>query len=166
MVTSRLTQETYFIERFETSEAAVMRFVDIDQPLSLQTLLVLFVRGLYAPSPLRVLHNSHVGTLIEAITMAAWYLVFSFAVVGFWAERHRPAVAALWVMLVAVLAVATMGEAIGADSYRHRMVGVGIACTLAGYGWNRNVYRRHPWPLRLWWLGAVLFTGAWLSLQA
>jgi len=166
MVTNRLTAEQYFVNRFEASEATVMQFVDVEQPLSPRTLLILFVRGLYAPSPLRVFQDFQVGKFIEAITIATWYFVFPLAVIGAWVERRSPAVTALWVMLVVVLVIATMGETVGADSYRHKMVGVGLVCVLAGYGWNKELWRSHPWPLRLWWIGAALFSGAMFTLQA
>jgi hypothetical protein len=159
---SRLTEEAYFMERFEGSSATVMQFVDTSNPLSFKNLMVLFLRGLYTPAPFRFLFDYNLSTVIEASIMVVWYLLFPFAIVGFLVERHRGAVMACGILILGVLMVTTMGIMVGSNPYRHRMSVMGLVLTLAGGGVTREPHCRKRWAFGLWWLGALLFMAVWL----
>lgn len=165
MVLSRLTQETYFIERFTDSQATVMQFVDVSNPLSPKNLGIFFLRGLFSPSPLRFFLDYGVDTVIEGLNMLTWYLLFPFAVVGFLAERQKGAIVACGITVFGVLIMANMGIIAGTDPYRHRINMLGLMFVLAGGGLQKGAYRRHRWVFYLWSLGAFGFTAVWIRFR-
>jgi len=165
MVWSRTTQEEYFITRFSGSEATVTRFVDVEDPLSGRNLAVLFLRGLFFPSPLRFFMDYGIGTQVEALNMLVWYVLFPLAVIAFLAYRRKGAAVACAVMTVGVLIIATMGIVVGGDPYRHRMVAAGLLASLAAGGVERDILRCFQWVIWLWVLGAAGFTGLWIALR-
>src|ERR1700751_2702194 len=59
MVLSRSTEETYYKEQFAGSSATVMQFVDVSNSLSPKNFGLLFLRGLYSPSPMRILYTPY-----------------------------------------------------------------------------------------------------------
>lgn len=162
---SRITQEAYFIERFSGSSATVMQFIDTQNPLTFKNIFILFFRGLFSPSPLRFVFDYSLATLIEAVSMIVWYVLFPFALVGFLAERRKGATLALGMIAIGVLVLSSVGIIAGADPYRHRIAGLGLLCILAGGGLKRGVFRKYRWVSGLWWLGAFVFTGAWIGLR-
>jgi hypothetical protein len=164
-VSSRTTQEQYFIERFSESEATVMRFLDIENPLSGTNLSVLFLRGLFSPSPLRFVMDYGIDTLLEGLNMLVWYILFPMAVMGLSAYRWKGAVAACGVIGVAVLIIAMIGVVVGSDPYRHRIMAMGLVSILAAAGFEKDIMRRYRWITWLWLLGAAAFTSLWLILR-
>jgi hypothetical protein len=166
-IEERLSPESYYAERFAGSSAAVMQVVDASNSLSVSNLAILFVRGLYTPSPLRFIfdYGMSVGTLIEASVGFVWYLTFPFAVVGFIAERHKGTVLACGVMMVVVLIMAGVSVMFGSNPYRHRTAAMGLVFVLAGIGWQNDVRKSHRWVLYLWWTGAIVFNMAWLAFR-
>ena len=166
MVLRRSTQETYYREQFTESSATVMQFVDVSNSLSPKNFGLLFLRGLYSPSPLRILYTPyHLDTVIEAFSMMIWYLLFPLAISGFLARRHRGTVIACAVTAFVVLIMATTGVVAGSDPYRHRMATMGLVCTLAGGGYRADWSSISRWVFDLWWLGALLFTVAWIIFK-
>lgn len=165
MVLSRLTQETYFIERFTESQATVMQFVNVSDPLALENLGILFLRGLFSPSPLRFFLDYGLDTVIEAFNMVVWYLFFPFAMVGLLDERQKGTVIACGMTALSVLAMATMGIMVGSNPYHHRISMLGLLFVLAGGGLKKEAYRRHRWIFYFWWLGAFMFTAVWLRFR-
>lgn len=165
MVISRVTQEGYFIKRFSGSSATVMQFVDVSNPLSLKNLGLLFLRGLYSPSPLRFLFDFGLEPLIESINMAVWYLLFPLAIVGTMHHRNRSGVIACAVMVLSILLLVTAGIMVGADPARHRPTLLGLLFVLAAGGLQREACRQWRWVLYLWWLGAALFTFLWIAFR-
>jgi hypothetical protein len=61
--------------------------------------------------------------------------------------------------------MATTGVAAGSDPYRHRMATMGLVCALAGGGYHRGLFPSSRWIFWLWWVGALLFTAAWLIFK-
>lgn len=165
MTLSRMTRETYFIERFAESQATAMRFVDVSSPLSLKNLGILFLRGLFSPSPLRFLFDRGLDTIIEAFNMLVWYLLVPFAIIGFLAGRRQSAILACGVIVLGVLAISTMGIMVGSDPYRHRIVMFGLLFILAAGGLKWDAFRRNRLIFYLWWLGAFVFTGLWMVFR-
>jgi hypothetical protein len=163
IVLSRLTQETYFIKRFTGSKATVMHFVDTGNPISPGNLGILFLRGLFSPSPLRFVVDYGPDTMIEATNMVVWYLLFPFAMVGFLAGRGKGGFVACGVMALGVLALTSMGIMVGSDPYRQRTAMLGLMFILAAGGLNRESSRGRRWVLCLWAFGALAFTGLWLG---
>jgi len=165
LVTSRVTEEAYFIKRFTGSSATVMQFVDVSNPLSPKNLGILFLRGLYSPSPLRFLFDFGMEPLIEAVNMVVWYLLFPLAIVGAIHHRDRSAVLACAVMVLSVLLLVTAGIMVGTDPARHRPTLLGLLFVLSAGGLQKEAFHRWRWVLYLWWLGALLFTLIWLAFR-
>jgi len=162
---SRLTEETYYKQRFEGSSATVMQFVDKSNAFAPKNLGVLFLRGFYTPSPFRFLFDYSLSSIIEASVMIVWYLLFPFAVAGFLAERHKGIVVACGVVVCAILAIVSMGVMFGTDPYRHRIAAMGLVFTLAGGGFQNGIFARFRWVFRFWWIGAFLFTAVWIVFR-
>ena len=66
-----------------------MQYIDLENPLAPRNFIVLFLRGLFSPSPLRFLFDYGLDTLVEAVNMLTWYLLFPLGVIGFLSERQR-----------------------------------------------------------------------------
>ncbi len=162
---NRMTRETYFVERFVESQATIMRFVDVSGLLSPKNLIILFLRGLFSPSPLRFLFDRDLGTIIEALNMLVWYLLFPFAVISFLAERQKGAILACGVIILGVLAISTMGIMVGSDPYRHRMMMFGLLFSSAAGSLKWETFRRFRWIFYLWWIGAFMFIGVWIMFR-
>jgi hypothetical protein len=162
---SRLTRETYYIERFSDSSATIMQFVDVSNPLSPKNLVILFLRGLYTPFPFRFLVDYSLSTIIEAFVMIVWYVLFPFAVIGFLTERHKGVVIACGIVVLGILAMSTIGLMVGSDPYRHRVTIMGLLFILAGGGFTREVIQKNRWVFYLWWSGALLFIVSWIMFR-
>ena len=166
IILRRSTEEQYYTQQLQGSSATVMQFIDVSNILSPRNFVLLFLRGLYSPSPMRILYIPyHLDTVIEAFSMMVWYLLFPLAISGFFAGRRRGAVIACGVTALVVLIMATTGVAAGSDPYRHRMATMGLVCALAGGGCHVAWSSSSRWVFYLWWLGALLFTGAWLIFK-
>jgi hypothetical protein len=166
IILRRSTEERYYTQQVEGSSATIMQFIDLSNILSPTNFLLLFLRGLYSPSPMRILYTPyHLDTVIEAFSMMVWYLLFPLAISGFLAGRHRGAVIACGLTALAVLIMATTGVAAGSDPYRHRMATMGLVCALAGGGYQTGLFPSSRWIFWLWWVGALLFTAAWLIFK-
>jgi hypothetical protein len=161
----RLTGDTYFTDNFADSSATVMQFVDVSNSLSPKNLGVLFLRGLYSPSPFRSLFDYTVHTVVEGSIMTVWYVLFPFAIAGFLRERYRGPVVACGVSFIVVLTMASMALMVGSNAYRHRIALMGLLFILAGGGYQPGTFREHPRVFYLWWLGALLFTGVWIAFR-
>jgi len=164
-IVSRTTTEDYFVRRFVESQATINRFLDLDSPLSPKNMAVLFLRGLYSPSPLRWLLDSDIGTLVEAVSMALWYVLFPLSLITLCRFWRSPEIVALGTVGFGVLAMATMGVAVGSDPFRHRIVIFGLFAILASVSMNHKIVRQYSWVLWIWGIGAVAFTGLWLWLR-
>lgn len=165
MVLHRLTRDTSAIERFSASKAAVIQFVNVENPLAPKNLVILFLRGLFSPSPLRLLFSHNLDTILGSINMLVWYILFPFALIGFWIERRRGIVTACGVMALGVLAMVTMGTMVGSDPYRQRMDMFGMLFILASGGFTRERRQTHIRLLYIWLIGIILFTGVWLFFK-
>jgi hypothetical protein len=165
MVTTRMTQDQYYIERFTASRATVMRFVDPADVMSPWSLGVLFLRGVFAPSPLRVVLDPGIPTVLEALGVAGWYIIVPLALVGFLGNRSRGVAWACCVGVCAVLMLTSLGVVVGADPYRQRTTALGIMVVLAASGMSREVLRAHRLAIALWCLGVVSFTALWLGFR-
>jgi hypothetical protein len=161
----RLIRDTYFTESFTDSSATVMQFVDVSNSLSPKNLGVLFLRGLYSPSPFRSLFDYSLHTVVEGSIMAVWYVLFPFAIAGFLTERHKGAVVACGVSFIGILTMASMALMVGSNAYRHRIALMGLLFILAGGGYQNGAFREHRRIFYLWWLGALLFTGIWVVFR-
>jgi hypothetical protein len=165
LIWSRTTQEEYFVQRFTESEATVTRFLTMEDFLSPRNLAVLGLRGLFAPTPLRFMLDYGIGTLIEGLNMLVWYLLFPLAVIGLLVCRRKAGAIVCGILMLGILTIGTMGVMVGSDPYRHRMVAMGLIAVLASGGLKREVMLRFHWVIWLWILGAVTFTGMWLTLR-
>jgi hypothetical protein len=165
VVGHRLTEEAYFIERFTTSEAGVMQYIDVEDPLAPKNFVVLFLRGLFSPSPLRFLFDYGLDTLVESLNMLTWYLLFPLAAVGFFTERKNRKVLACSIMVIGVLTISFTGLIFGGDPYRHRITAFGLIIALASGGLDMITIRKYRWILYCWWVGGVVFTGLWLVMR-
>jgi hypothetical protein len=165
MVWSRTTQEEYFIKRFSESEARVMRYLYVENPFSPKNLVVLFLRGLFSPSPLRFLMDYGIDTQLEALNMLVWLFLFPMTIMVKLAYRRNRAAVACALMGIGILMIATTGIMVGSDPYRHRMVAMGLIAILAVGGFKKEIMHRFRWVIWLWILGAVSFTGMWLILR-
>ncbi len=165
LVWSRTTQEQYYIDRFSRSEAVVSRFLNLESPLSVRNLAVLFLRGIYAPSPLRFVLDYGVDTQIEGINMLVLYVLFPLAVMGLLGYGWRGGVIACSSIAAGVWIIATMGVIVGSDPYRHKMVATGLLAILAAGGFRKNILRRFQLVIWVWIVGAAGFTVLWLTLR-
>jgi hypothetical protein len=163
---SRLTQEEGYRSKFKASSATVMKFVDRSHPLSIANSVVFFVRGLYSPSPLRLLVELDIGTILQVANMLVWYLLFPFAVIGVIGHRHQGIVLACAVTVLAVLIMATVGLPVGGDPERHRFVISAPLLVLAAAGVKMGPSSTTRWVLTSWWVGAVIFNAAWFGMLA
>ena len=165
MVWSRTTQEEYSIKRFLESEASVMRYLDVEDLFSPKNLVVLSLRGLFSPSPLRFLMSYGIDTHLEALNMLAWYILFPMSIMSILAYRRNRAAVACALMGIGIFMIATTGIMVGSDPYRHRMVAMGLIAILAVGGFKKGIMHRFRWVIWLWILGAMSFTGIWLTLK-
>jgi len=164
-IVSRTTAEEYYIKRFVESQALVTKFLDIDSPLSPKNIGILFLRGLYSPSPLRWMLDRGIDTLVEGVSMALWYAVFPLSVITLCRFWRRLEIAILGVMGLALLAIATVGIAVGSDPFRHRIMSMALFTILASASMSREMVRGYRWVLWLWGIGVSGFTGLWLWLR-
>lgn len=164
-IVSRTTREEYFVRRFTESQATVNRFLSIDSPLSPKNIVILFLRGLYSPSPLRCLLDSNVETLTEAASMVLWYLLFPLSLITLFRFWRSPEIVALWTIGFMVFAMATAGVAVGSDPFRHRITVFGLFAVLASMSMNYKIVRKYSWVFWLWGIGAVAFTVLWLRFR-
>lgn len=161
----RVNKGTYFIDRFTRSKATVMRFLNVKELMSLKNLGILLLRGLYSPSPLRWILDPGIDTLIEGLIMFVWYILFPLAIIGMLRFKQHPEVVAIAIMGLAVLAMASMGIAVGSDPFRHRIMGMGLFVILASVAFDREGRRGYHWVIWIWILGAIGFTGLWLIFR-
>lgn len=162
MIQSRLVHETHYIERFSGSEAQVMAFVDTSEPLAPSNLGILFLRGLFSPSPLRWAFDSGIDTILEMVVMLTWYALCPFAVIGWLRASDRRLAHACATLAIVVLVLATTAVMFGADPLRHRIAMMGPLYVLSSGGLSFSHIPRLRWVIRVWWIGAVVFTGMWL----
>ncbi len=106
MIESRLTQEAYFIERFSGSEAKVTQFLEVGNPLSPKNVGILFLRGLFSPSPARFVFDRGIDTILEMTVMLTWYGLLPFAVIGWMRGADRRLAHICGVVAMTVLALA------------------------------------------------------------
>jgi hypothetical protein len=165
MAMRRLADEAYFIEQFTTSEASVMQYIDLENPLATRNFIVLFLRGLFSPSPLRFLLDHGLDTLVETVNMLTWYLLFPLGVIGFLSERQKGIVVTCGVMIMGVLTLSFAGLVFGSDPYRHRVTAFGLLTILSAGGADKDSIHQWRWILYLWWGGAALFTGLWFIMR-
>ena len=165
MAMRRLAEEAYFIERFTTSEASVMQYIDLENPLAPRNFIVLFLRGLFSPSPLRFLFDYGLDTLVEAVNMLTWFLLFPLGVIGFLSERQKGIVVTCGVMIMGILILSFAGIVFGGDPYRHRFTAFGLLIILSVGGADKDSIHQRRWILYLWWGVAVLFTGVWFMMR-
>lgn len=163
LVKSRLTREVYFIERFTQSEATIMQFLDLSNLLAPHNLLVLFLRGLYFPVPLRFLLDYNISTILEAFNMLSWYVSFPLALAGFLGHWRKGAVVSCGAIILGILTAATVGVMVGTDPYRHRIMSMGLLFVLASGG--LRLFHHYRWLFYLWGTGAIVFIGLWLKLR-
>jgi hypothetical protein len=162
-IESRLTQEAYFIERFSTSEAKVNQFLDVENPLSPKNLGVLFIRGLFSPSPARFVFDRGIDAILEMTAMLTWYGLLPFAVIGWMKAADRRLAHICGVVATTVLVLASTAVMLGGDPYRHRIAMMGLLFVLAADGLGRSLAPRLQAVVALWWIGALSFTGIWLA---
>jgi hypothetical protein len=165
MVMSRLTQEQYFMQRFGESTATVMQFVTPGDAMSPKNLAVLFVRGLFSPSPFRFLFDTGIDTLLEAMNATVWYVLMPFALIGGWVSRRNGVALACSVIALAAFALTSMGVAAGSDPYRQRTAMLALMFLLAAWGASAGGWRRYTLTFGLWWGGVAVFTALWLWLR-
>jgi hypothetical protein len=147
-------------QRLERSEATVTEYLDLQNPFSPKNLSILFTRGLFSPSPLRVLPDFGLHTLVESLVMLSWYLIVPWAVCG--VLGHKSAgIAACVVMIIAILGFSFIAIPFGGDPFRHRIVSFGLLSVLAGNGMQQKHARSTRWIYLLWWLSIVAFTVTW-----
>lgn len=161
----RLAARGLASRRFVGSGATVTQFMDRSNLVSLSNFVVLLVRSLYSPSPLRVFTNFAIPTVIEMTSMVAWYLLFPFAAAAAVAHARQGAAVACSVTVFGVLAMAAEGFMLGGDPYRHRFNMMVPLFVLAAAGLSM---RRRPlvrWIVVSWWLGAAVFTCLWLQMS-
>ena len=158
-------KHTYYIERFVKSQAAVMRFLNAEQVFTPKNLVILFLRGLYSPNPLRCFVSPCLGTFIESLTMLVWYILFPLAIIGTIQFRNRAEVVIISIMGFAILAMATMGPMVGSDPLRHRIMGMTLFVILASAAFNRKTKWSYCWITWMWIIGALGFIGLWLTLR-
>jgi hypothetical protein len=144
----------------ERSEAAVMEYLDLENPFSPKNLSVLFTRGLFSPSPLRVVPDFGLHTLLESVVMLTWYLIVPWAVYGVIGQKGA-GIAACVAMIAAILGLSFVAIPFGGDPFRHRINSYGLLYVLAGKGMQRHHARSIRWIHRLWWLGIIGFTVMW-----
>jgi len=161
-IESRLTQEAYFIERFSASEAKVTQFLEIENPLSPKNLGILFLRGLFSPSPGRFVFDGGIDAILEMTAMLTWYGLLPFAIIGWMKAADRRLAHICGIVATTVLALASTAVMFGGDPYRHRITMMGLLFVLAAGGLDRSLRPRSQWVVSLWWVGALSFTGIWL----
>jgi len=151
---------------FKESKALVVRFLDIDNLFSLKNLIILFVRGLYSPSPLGWLFSKSVDKLIEGFGMVLWYVLFPLSIIGVCRLWYKSEIVALATMSFGILAIATMGVLVGSsEPFRHRVMALPLFVVLASGAMSREVIERYKWVLWLWALSVLGFTGLWVCLK-
>src|SRR5262245_59248837 len=162
-IESRVTQETYFIERFSASEAKVTQFLDLENPLSPKNLAILFLRGLFSPSPARFVFDRGIDAILEMTAMLTWYGLLPFAVIGWMKANDRRLAHISGVIATTVLVLASTAVMLGGDPYRHRIAMMGLLFVLAATGLDQSLTPRLRSVVALWWVGALSFTGIWLA---
>ena len=133
------------------SEATVMEYLDLENPFSPKNLSVLFTRGLFSPTPLRVVPDFGLHTLLESLVMLSWYFIVPWSICGVMGQKGA-GIAACVMMIAAILGFSFIAIPFGGDPFRHRINCFGLLYVLAGNGMQLRHARSTRWIYRFWWL--------------
>ena len=144
--------------------ATYMRFLNLKQVISFWNFGVYVIRGLFSPSPFRVLFDQAIDTSIEAMASMTWYLAVPYAIVGMIRHWRRPAGFGCILLTGCVFVMSTI-EVLGGVPYRHRIPILPFVLLFAADGSlnTRGGYR----PIFVAWIGsAAAFTVFWFVLRS
>ena len=156
---------TYADEKFQyvASNATVGQFLVADQKFAPQNVIILILRTLLSPHPLRFIFDRGIGQLIESSIMTTWYILLPLAFIGFWHNRSNVYVLT-WALVVFVGIVgAGFAAYMGGDPYRHRIALFPFLYLLSVDGILQ--VKQYKGILRLWFLVVIAFTGLYLVLR-
>ena len=139
-----------------TSNTTVGRLLVADQQYSPRNIIILMLRTLLSPHPLRFAFDISISTLIESAIMTTWYILLPIAFIGFWHNRRDSY--SIAIMLVAGIGILSVGLAnyLGGDFYRHRICFFPFLYILSASGYLSM--KQHKIILIAWILITLTFT--------
>jgi hypothetical protein len=143
------------------SEATFNKYLDTDDPLSPKNLILVPIRAIYTPSPLRPIKTFSPPILLESVMLTALLcLALPFVFIAIWRSRKNPdQMLAAGLFLVVFLTAAFSTLTYAPEAFRYRWADFPIYFMLAAYGWQ---FRHEPWCRNLirGWYGSVLVFNA------
>lgn len=159
VVLERISDESYQARALPEG-ARVADVLEGQGGVSLWNSAVLGVRGVLAPSPLRVLYGFSLQAVIESIIAIVWYVLVPLAVVGVWFGRARAGVVGVGAWVVVTIGLVSMALPVGGILARHRVsvipAMVGLAALRLGGGVGVTKFER------LWVVVVSVFSMAFL----
>lgn len=152
-------------DQFLESQASIMSFIDLENPLSLRNFGVLFARGIWSPIPFRFVLDAGISPILEAMTAWSWYILAPLALIGLIKSRHRGAAIACGAVTLLIVGIASMGTIIGSDIVRHRIPLFAVIVPLAAVAANRDTIQKYRWIIVVWILVSVAATLIWASIR-
>lgn len=163
-VNERIADEETSKTQAHASSSLIYRYMDIYKPLSPKNQALLFMRGIYSPSPITSLSAFNIDGIMGAVNMTVWYALFPLALICFLEWRRKSGMLACGTIVVLLLYIIAIGISAGSNVYRHRMIATSLICLMAAG--TMTLQRKHRWVQYAWWLGALAYAGAWVALRA
>jgi len=163
-VNERMADEEVAETQAATSSALIYRYIDVYNPLSPKNQALLFMRGIYSPSPISALSSFNIDGILGAINMATWYVLFPLALICFLEWKRKSGMLACGVIVASLLYIIAIGVTAGANVYRHKMIPMALICVMASG--TMTLERKHRWLEYIWWLGALFYTGIWVAFKS
>jgi len=149
-----------------SKNAVVISFIDVKHLLSFKTFIVLLLRGLFSPSPFTFLRLIDITKLIASVSMMCWYILFPLAMVSFYHfYRFNPYVFMCLVPFFFIFVSSSVGVIMGANVFRHKMIGAYFLVVMASGAFDLHIIRIHNKIVLLWILGALLFLVLWFIFR-
>jgi hypothetical protein len=154
-----------FLESFAQSQATVAQFIDFTEILSIRNLLILFLRGIFSPSPLRFIFDTGQEPILEVAITSVWYILLPFAVVGVLGYRRRGSVVATAIVAILIFVGASASAGLGGEIVRHRIPMFALFYVLAAGGTSADMPSKYRWVVLGWGVSAIAFTVVWMVLR-
>jgi hypothetical protein len=152
-------------QKVQSSEARFHDFIDQDNILSTQNIILAPIRSLYSPTPFRLIKQATAEALLETLTITTFlYLAmpYFFFAIGRSIKSIDlliPVTVYLVIFLLAALSTLSAEQ----ETFRYRWSGFPIFFLLAVYGWHMPPSRWRAYGLVGWWVSVLVFGAVYLQ---
>lgn len=157
---------SYFVSRTYAEGAGITPYLTPGKELGIRNLVLLWGRGLFVPSPLRVLVRPSGAVFIELANALGWYALLFLAIRGVARDPRSSSVLLMAVSAIAISFATTALTTLGADATRHRVALLPVMCALAvGSPTGGMAAKSAHWARAALWcavVGAVVYNLLWL----